>query len=593
MFETCPANTGREGFAALLCEETLCYPSPVEPGGAIIGPSREAFGAFAAHGPWRNHQMSMAERRPFGTMLFSSCVLVSALTACGERATGLTGRPAATDTTPPLAPAFELASPSPTDDPTVHLTVADCSDRAEVLVNEGGRPSATASGWGPCVTDRGAVEAKLGAGGGLHLLHAWSKDAAGNVSVGSTVVDVVLGGMFAIGVHHACALVAGAVRCWGANDAGQLGTGTNDAQGTQPSTVLGLAADVDAIGAGGDGSTTCALRKGTVWCWGNDDFGQLGGASAPTCTGQTHCARVPQQVLAADGSPLTKVVSLKEGVFSGCAELEDHTVRCWGDDQLGELGDGLGGKLPAEHRPATPVAGLAAAAHLLAAGAYSACAASPAGLACWGLDHTPYAGTGPSSSLLGGGDEEPCANGNSCRRAAAVHPSFIAATPELLAFGYFHACTLDHGRVRCWGLGTSGQLGNGAAANSLTPVDVSLALPATALVAGSHHTCAIVAGGEVACWGMNDAAQLGGATGEKCGGGGCATEPLAVLGLEDARALGAGRTATCVEAHQSILCWGDGSTGLLGPGPLGHCADPSGKDFACSFVPVEISGVIP
>ena len=102
---------------------------------------------------------------------------------------------------------------------------------------------------------------------------------SGNTSPSQVPVDVsgLLAGSnitsIAIGADHSCAIVAGAVKCWGSNQYGQLGTG-NITTTNAPTDVIGLAGSVTAIATGG--WSTCALVNGGVKCWGRNDVGQLG-----------------------------------------------------------------------------------------------------------------------------------------------------------------------------------------------------------------------------------------------------------------------------------------------------------------------------
>lgn len=77
------------------------------------------------------------------------------------------------------------------------------------------------------------------------------------------------------GNHHTCALVRGGVQCWGDNEFGQVGNGITGGQYDAPVDVLGLEQGVTALSAGSN--HTCAVTEsGSVWCWGSNDQGQLG-----------------------------------------------------------------------------------------------------------------------------------------------------------------------------------------------------------------------------------------------------------------------------------------------------------------------------
>jgi alpha-tubulin suppressor-like RCC1 family protein len=151
--------------------------------------------------------------------------------------------------------------------------------------------------------------------------------------VGSNVpVDVggLAGGVQAIsaGGAHTCALTtAGRVKCWGRNGAGQLGTGEHS-NSNVPVDVVGLTGDVEAISAGDE--HTCALISGGgVKCWGSNAFGELG-------DGTNTQSNVPVDVVGFTSG----VQAVSAGDEHTCALASEGSIKCWGRNDDGELGDG-------------------------------------------------------------------------------------------------------------------------------------------------------------------------------------------------------------------------------------------------------------
>jgi alpha-tubulin suppressor-like RCC1 family protein len=175
-----------------------------------------------------------------------------------------------------------------------------------------------------------------------------------------------------VGGYHACAFInkgrGGGVECWGFNGYGELGDGTTTDKAT-PVFVGGLSSGVTAISAGGE--HTCAVSSaGGVKCWGNNEQGQLGDATT---------TNKPTPVAVSGLS--SGVVAISAGYYHTCALMSVGAVECWGSNGQGQLGDGT------TTNKATPVAvsGLSSGVTAISAGFDHTCALSSAGaVKCWG-----------------------------------------------------------------------------------------------------------------------------------------------------------------------------------------------------------------
>jgi alpha-tubulin suppressor-like RCC1 family protein len=199
----------------------------------------------------------------------------------------------------------------------------------------------------------------------------------------------------AMGAFHVCALSAAGVSCWGSNASGEVGhdpaTDTSN-QNCLPSVVSGVTG-VKSLAAGG--ATSCALlMDGTVTCWGSNAFGQLGTGAADNGVHATPAA-VPA---------LSNVVDVAVSATFACAALGDGSVRCWGANLSGSLGhdpagdcDGGGGG-PTCILPPTAVPGVTGAVKV-SAGNQAACAVlSDTTVRCWGADNHGQLGNGATNA---------------------------------------------------------------------------------------------------------------------------------------------------------------------------------------------------
>ena len=346
----------------------------------------------------------------------------------------------------------------------------------------------------------------------------------------------------AVGQDHSCArLESGAVRCWGSGSNGQLGDGGTADTVPEPVAVVGLD-DAVALALGDDFS--CALDSdGLVWCWGENEDGQLGD------DGTADHAR-PEPVTWPEGAG--RALQIGVGQKHGCAVTDEGRVLCWGSSELGQLGDGT----QVDHHAPTPTTdfGVAIA---LAVGGFHACAIDEDGDTwCWGATTR-----GQIGQTVDNPDDE-CASDDGPISCLPV-PVELPERAQLLSAGKEHTCAaVEGGTVLCWGSNQEGQLGNGGFEDTpeATPLSVPVPSPIVALESGETQTCSVSSEREIFCWGGNHAGQLG-QTAQL-------TSPLPArtthVGTGDA--IEAGNEHTCVLDGDDVWCWGRNSDGQLGDG---------------------------
>jgi alpha-tubulin suppressor-like RCC1 family protein len=360
----------------------------------------------------------------------------------------------------------------------------------------------------------------------------------------------------ASGDQHSCALlIGGGARCWGDGNDGELGGGVTAFHFPMAPDFTGLAAPVQ-LSLGGDHS--CALlADGTISCWGDDDFGQVGNGAAAGDVGS------PSPTLALPGGATATAIAA--GRRHTCAVLDDGQVSCWGSDDHQQLGNGLAGSRDAPtDLVALPVGRRAVA---ITAGWEHTCAVLDDGaVTCWGRS---------DFGRLGGG----------ALTDDAATPIAPVALPEgrtavALAAGLAHTCALlDNGGISCWGLNANGQLGTGGGAPQLTPSGVLAMAAASAISAGNFHTCAVLTDSRVTCWGADATGQVGnGATaGDVLAPPQPITARLSVL--PGVNTIDTGTNHTCaVDEMRSVHCWGSGLDGKVGTGSPVNASNPSPSD---------------
>lgn len=292
-----------------------------------------------------------------------------------------------------------------------------------------------------------------------------------------------------LGDSHSCARLSdGKVRCWGSDRNGQIGT--HGGMQPVPVEVSGLSGVVQ-IAAGG--AHTCArLDDATVSCFGANGYGQLGNGS----TGGS-------QLQPTEVSGLSSVLQVALGDSHSCALLTNKTVKCWGYNGQGQLGDGS----HQTRTTPTTVAGLTDAVEIAVAGNQSCARTSNGKVQCWGTQSFA-----PDADLDWGDDGNPDGGAGPEPKGSLREIASLSNVVQL-ALGNRHACARIHnGTVHCWGQSGSGQLGNGNYWDSASPVQVSGILNATGISLGGSHSCARLGDGTLRCWGDNGWGQLGDGT---------------------------------------------------------------------------------
>jgi alpha-tubulin suppressor-like RCC1 family protein len=297
------------------------------------------------------------------------------------------------------------------------------------------------------------------------------------------------------GFYHACALRSnGHVSCWGWNANGQLGPNGTDGgtpANAAPVDVPGIPGTVAAIRAGG--FFTCAhLADKRVFCWGEDQYGQLGGGTLNV--GGTYDPGI--QPTPVEVTTLGMVQELCSGDRYNCARTAAGGIECLGRNVEGQLGRG-DASFTGNDDTAAPVVAITNATRLFESEAYHACALANGNVLCWGENSSGQCGADPAEA------------------GTHLHtPNVVGGLGTIadLSAGGTSTCALTQtGTVKCWGGNNQGQLARNPDSGFVAPVpaDVPGVANVVQVAAGHETTCALLKGGAVWCWGNDSAGGLG------------------------------------------------------------------------------------
>ncbi len=383
----------------------------------------------------------------------------------------------------------------------------------------------------------------------------WGSNTYGQLGDGTTtdstkaviVVGISTAYSVSVGSNHSCARLSdNSVMCWGYNGSFQSG-GSTFANVLTPNSIS-IPGNVMEISSGG--GTNCALiDNGSVECWGANNLGQLGDGSQDSS----------RSSVTVTGITTAQSVSVGWGSGFACALLTDNTIRCWGSNWDGQLGDGNGGPNTMSLVPVT-VNGITTAASIATGGYHSCAILADATIRCWG---------GGLAGQLG--------NGAEANSATPVVVSGINTAQSISLNGHNSCAKLSDNSLRCWGRNWYGQLGTTSHVYSTSPVDAYSGTPGVqSFSTGDTYTCIILTNNQLRCFGENANAQLGHVTIPSV------NKPATVKNITNAVALTAGKRHSCVLLENGMVdCWGYNSRGQAGVG----------FQDLLSYIPRAVSGI--
>ena len=331
------------------------------------------------------------------------------------------------------------------------------------------------------------------------------------------------------GNHTCVALSSDNIKCWGNNEAGQLGNG--EASATPVHSAVSVVGLTDVVKIYTGGLTTCALLKdNSIKCW---------GFAYPENSTYYHYYTYPVPLL---GFNNIKDVSI--GWQHICVLTNDDMVKCWGYNQEGELGDGSNDY----KKEPVLVKGLAGVVSLSSGYWHSCVLLKDKTVECWG-DNT--------FGQLG--------NGTTTSSNIPVVVEDLSDVKAISAGGWHTCALLNNGMVKCWGRNYAGELGDGTTNDKLTPVLVK-GLDGdnvVKVVAGGFRSCVLLNDSTIKCWGEGYSAD--GRTVD------FAYQAKTVVGLNNVQDIAVGNQHTCVLlADNSVKCWGLNTYGQIGEGTYAY-----------------------
>ncbi|KAH9258673.1 hypothetical protein BASA81_003175 [Batrachochytrium salamandrivorans] len=347
-----------------------------------------------------------------------------------------------------------------------------------------------------------------------------------------------------VGVDHTCLVTQwGSVECSGSNKYRSLGDGTAQNR-WQMQPVVGL--DVGMVSVSSGNAHNCAMDiQNQVWCWGNGMYGQLG-------SGRNGNLAIPIQVVSL-GSGNKNVFCGPETTMVVRADSGNATV--FGRNDFGQFGTKARSQF---NLPIDFMGGTRLGIREMRSAHSAICVLLDDGVQCLGSDAYGQLGAKfPKSSSLVllnaiGEDSTAITTLQPTKQPTFVPPPKpLINQGKLLAMGFTHVCSLQwNSDVYCFGSNTFGELGDGTMTNQPSPVlMLNVVGKPVDISAGDKLTCLVTELGDVACIGKNDVGQLGDEANP----------------MRNASRVFCGKNHVCaLEMGGMVSCWGGNEFGKLG-----------------------------
>jgi len=328
-----------------------------------------------------------------------------------------------------------------------------------------------------------------------------------------------------VGRDHNCVHLSPSfdVKCWGYGFSGQLGYGNIQQRGDQASEMgtylstinFGPGVFVSEVSSGGE-FNLILTDSGQLKAWGYNGQGQLGYGDTNN-RGNSANQMADYLPFVQLGSGRTAILSTNQG-YASCAILDDLSVKCWGDNGFGQLGQGTSSDIgddPNEMSDYLPPINFPSGVVVssLGTGWYRAGIISSTGsLFTWGRNFVGQLGLGHASTIGDSGSE----------MGEYLEAVNVGSGRSVVQFqgGSEHSCViLDNFNVKCFGKNNFGQLGYGDTSNRgisanqmgdyLPEVNLGSGFTAQSLHLGRFHSCVVLNDNSFKCFGDNQFGQLG------------------------------------------------------------------------------------
>ena len=298
---------------------------------------------------------------------------------------------------------------------------------------------------------------------------------------------------------------------------------------------------------GGNSYNCSIMSDNAIKCWGSNHSGQLGNNSS---------TKISQTPVSVNG--INNASQVSPGWAHTCSVLLNNTVMCWGQGIYGNLG--YGGI--SDHLVPVFVSNLRNALQVSVFTGHSCALLDDGTVKCWG--------SGSSGQI---GDD--CSGSSLCNRLTPSIAENITNATQVITGDGLSCALLENGRVKCWGWGNSGRLGNGSESDQSTPQEVMDIATATQISTGGWHSCALLSDKSIKCWGIGSLGRLGNdITSDQY-------SPVLVKNIDNAIKVSSGGAFSCALLQDTtVKCWGANDFGQLGNG-----------NYTDQHLPVLVNGI--